>query len=376
MRRVNLILFAAALLLAACAGGDAATSTAAPTATVVPATPMPAAATAPTAFAAPARRLQAGELILAADYDDIPAIFASDDLFVDAEAGNEEWEPDDFVIGLVVDGDARAYPVRLLSLHEIVNDTVGGRPVAVTWCPLCFSAIVFDRVVEGRELTFGVSGYLYRNNLVMYDHQSDTLWSQLLGRGIRGAHRNEALGIVPSMLTTWQAWREAQPATRVLSAARLGQAAEEVVDPYAGYYSSGAAGIAGAEARDERLKAKELVVGLTASGVARAYPLAAVRAAGLVQDVVGEEPLLLAYLPELQSVVAYRREHDGRTLTFAAGGGPGVLRDETTGTTWDRASGRALDGPLAGARLQRLAAPLVFWFAWSDLHPGTELYVP
>ena len=102
-----------------------------------------------------------------------------------------------------IGGRSRAYPVRLLSLHEIVNDRVGDRAIAVTWSPLCYSAVVFDRVVDGEELSFRASGYLLHDNLVLIDHPTDTLWSQLLGHGIKGALRGEILNLVPSTVTTW-----------------------------------------------------------------------------------------------------------------------------------------------------------------------------
>lgn len=321
------------------------------------------------------RRLQQGELIIAAEIDDIPAIFADDDLYVTADAGSEEWLDEDLVVGIVVDGDARAYPVRLLSLHEIVNDTIGGRPVAVTWCPLCFSAVAFARVVDGREVTFGVSGILYNNNLVMYDHQTNTLWSQLLGQAIRGALRGEQLAVLPLQMSGWGAWKAAYPQTRVLSAERIGRRAADVIDPYAGYYNSGAAGLSGSGEVDARLSPQALVVGLVTEGSARAYPLAAVRELGAVNTVLGEAPLLLAYDATLQSAVVYRRTLGERTLTFAADE-PGRLRDAETGSVWDVRTGTAVAGPLAGEQLARVAAPLVYWFAWSDLHPETELFRP
>ncbi|MFW6069590.1 MAG: DUF3179 domain-containing protein [bacterium] len=317
-------------------------------------------------------RLRAGELVLAANEDDIPAIMADDTLFVDAESGSREWQDDDLVIGLALEDDARAYPVRLLSSHEIVNDVVGGRPVAVTWCPLCYSALVFDRVVE-RELTFGVSGYLFRNNLVMYDHQTNTLWSQILAQGIRGALKGETLELVPSQLMEWGQWKAQYPHTRVLSAERMGQEAGNVEDPYAGYYASDLAGITGSGG-DDRLRAKELVVGLVVDNQARAYPLSALKERTPINDALASVPVLLLYDREAEAVRVYSRRVDGQVLTFVAG--EGAVRDESSGSRWDASSGVALEGPLRGARLQRLSAPLVYWFAWSAIYPQTELGVP
>jgi hypothetical protein len=321
--------------------------------------------------------LNVGELQLAADIDDIPAIFAEDALFVDAHKGSEEWGDDALVIGVVINDQARAYPNRLLSSHEIVNDVVGGQPVMITWCPLCFTAVVFDRVVDGQTLTFGVSGYLYYNNLVMYDHRTNTLWSQVVGQGILGAYNREQLAVRPSLMTSWADWRAAYPETDVLSAVALGTTAENVFDPYSGYYRSASAGITGWSNPNDLLPAKELVVGLIIGAEARAYSLNTLRETRLVQDEIAGIPLLLVYEPTLGSVIAYRRETADRpqgALTFTLLESEGQLQDQETGTIWDIKSGRAVQGALAGSDLSRLAAPLVYWFAWSDLYPGTTLY--
>ena len=295
---VSILFLFLIVLLAACADQERVTiteSTAAPTAVIPPTavTPTPQDVEPPTIVPLPTtrpRRLSAGELQLAADIDDIPAIFAEDDLFVDAEIGNQEWVDEELVIGVVINDDARAYPIRLLSNHEIVNDNVGGEPVIITWCPLCFTAIVFDRVVDGLELTFGVSGYLYYNNLVMYDHRSNTLWSQVAGQGIRGAYRGEQLEVRPSLMTSWGEWQAAYPETKVLSAFALGTNAEDVFDPYSGYYTTGSAGVTGWTNPNDLLPAKELVVGLVIGQESRAYPLAFIREVGLVEDELGGVP--------------------------------------------------------------------------------------
>ena len=319
-------------------------------------------------------RLRPGELVLASSPGDIPAIFANDNLFVSVEQGDLEWFDEEPVMGVEINGDARAYPVRILSLHEIVNDVVGGQPIAVTWCPLCYTAITFNRVLD-RELTFGASGYLFHNNLVMYDHQSNTLWSQVLGEGIKGAYRTERLEIIPSVLTTWAAWKQTYPETKVLSAIQMGMLAEDVIDPYAGYYTSGAPGLGGQEELDERLLPKALVVGLRAAKIARAYALVDIITAGVINDQIDLLPVLLVYNVDFQTVFTYDRRVGERTLVFSLDEDTGNLRDIETDTVWDAKSGVALAGELKGETLVRLSAPLVFWFAWSDIHKGTELYV-
>lgn len=322
------------------------------------------------------RLLQAGELQLAADIDDIPAIFASDDLFITAQLGNQEWPPDELVIGLVIGGDARAYPVRLLNLHEIVNDVVGGQQIAVTWCPLCYSALVFNRVIDGRELTFGVSGYLYRNNLVMYDHQTNTLWSQLLGQSLRGAFRRRYLELLPSVLAPWGEWQKMYPNTRILSAEKMGQNPNAIFDPYAGYYTSAFPGITGVEQADTRLKPKDLIIGIQAGKYVRAYSLETLRRASLINDQLGATPLLLVYDADLGTALVYQRELDGQQLSFKWDAQTNYLQDEQTASLWNPQTASAIKGPLTGKQLSRLISPLVFWFAWADIHPDTELYQP
>lgn len=339
------------------------------------AVPSPVAATltpTPDPFAPPPRRLNAGELLLAADIDDIPAILATDALFVDAAVGSDEWPDEELVVAIELNGDARAYPIRLLSLHEIVNDTIGGQPVAITWCPLCFSAIAFDPVVDGRSLTFGVSGYLYNDNLVMYDHQTNTLWSQLAGQALRGALRGTQLRALPVIMTSWGEWKALHPDTRVLSARQMGRE-DTIIDPYAGYYASGAAGFSSGLTQNEALPAKSLVVGLLAGKESRAYPLPTLQSEKIINDELNKLPVLLIFDDTLQSVFAYRREVDGQTLTFALAGN-GFLRDEETGSVWNGRTGQAKTGAFAGTQLSPLSAPAVFWFAWAAIHPQTDVY--
>ncbi|MCO5204425.1 MAG: DUF3179 domain-containing protein [Anaerolineae bacterium] len=324
------------------------------------------------------RRLAPGELLLAADDDAIPALFLDDTVFVSAQDGSREWRDDDLVIGVAINGDARAYPIRLLSLHEIANDTIGGQPVAVTWCPLCFTAIVFDRVVTThntpRELTFGVSGFLYRNNLVMYDHQTNTLWSQLLGEGLRGAQSGTQLDFYSSSLNRWGEWKTAYPQTRIISAEKLGLRAADIVDPYSSYYVGGAAGFDTGAERNETLSAKQLVTGLVLNDQARAYDLQAIAAENVINDTLDAIPIVVFYDSGFQSAHAYSRLVDDRMLSFERTDDATVVRDRETNSKWEIRTGIAQSGPLAGQRLSRLSAPLVFWFAWTDIYPHTDVY--
>ncbi|MFP3854405.1 MAG: DUF3179 domain-containing protein [Anaerolineales bacterium] len=375
---IGFILLVFAFMLSACAQPDGeplVTSSRTPAASVPQTTTeaSPTSSTSPTPTPRP-YRLQPGDLLLAASEDDIPALDVEDADFVPAEAGNREWDVDELVVGLELDGHARAYPVRLLSLHEVINDELAGVPVAVTWCPLCYSAIVFDRRVEGTTLTFAVSGYLLESNLVMFDRQTGTLWSQLLGQGIRGAHRGEWLKMYPSQVTSWMAWQERHPETEVLSAAALGRDAEKLIDPYVGYYSSGVSGLSAGGVSDDRLEDKALVVGLEASGEAAAYPLRELKELGWIQSEVGNVPVLMVYDSDLEAPFVYSRELAEQVLDFELAGEPGILADQQTQSRWRLKEGFAISGPLEGEELDRMQARVTFWFSWVGLHPGTKLY--
>lgn len=324
------------------------------------------------------RRIGPGELLLAADDDAIPALFLDDTVFVTAEIGSREWMDDELVIGVAINNDARAYPIRLLSQHEIANDTIGGHPVAVTWCPLCFTAIVFDRIVTTRstpqELTFGVSGFLYRNNLVMYDHQTNTLWSQLLGEGLRGAQSGVQLNFFGSSLSSWGEWKTAHPETRITSAEKLGLRAADIVDPYTNYYASGAAGFDTGAERDSTLNAKQLVAGLVLTDHARAYDLQSIADKKVINDTLNTLAIGVFYDSDFTTAHTYLRTIDDRELTFEVTENATTVRDRETDSLWDIRTGIAQAGALAGQRLARLSAPLVFWFAWTDIYPHTDVY--
>jgi hypothetical protein len=317
--------------------------------------------------------LRPGDLVLAADRDDIPPIFAEPDLFNAGPDAYDEWSGEELVVGITIGSESRAYPVRLLSLHEVINDVVGGWPLAITWCPLCYSAIVYERALD-IELTFAASGYLYQNNLVMLDHQTETLWSQALGVALRGAQRGDRLRMLPSNLTTLADWMVDYPDTDVLSAKQLGYSQETLFDPYAGYYNSGAAGLTGRSIQDDRVPVKALVAGAAAGGSALAIPLEHLEASTWVQATVDGRPLVISYEAQSGSLRAYLRQVDGQTISFEPGNPQ--PRDLATASTWDLAQGLALSGEAAGTQLVPYPVILIYWFAWVDLHPETALYSP
>jgi hypothetical protein len=270
---------------------------------------------------------------------------------------------------------ARAYPLRILNWHEIVNDDYGG-PLLVTYCPLCASGVTAVRTVNDTRAVFGVSGLLYRNALVMYDRQTQSLWSQIAAAAIQGPEVGSTLTLVPSTLTTWGEFRETYPDGEVLlpppessTVTGRGQTRNYDENPYAAYENTRQIGLGG-EFEDERLHPKTLVVGVSADGVARAYPLETVQDEGVVNDTVGSLPVVVAATAD-GTLVAYERTVDGETLTFERDGAFLLAG----GSRWRVVGGRAVDGPFEGRRLaQANDVSPEFFFAWLDFHPETEVY--
>jgi Protein of unknown function (DUF3179) len=287
------------------------------------------------------------------------------------------------VVGLERGGEARAYPVDLLALHEVVNDVVGGEPVGVTWCPICATGLGFERRIGGRTLSFGVSGYLYRNNLVLFDRETGSLWSQLLGGAVTGRLRGQELRRVPLVQTTWAEWKAAHPHTRVLSIRRdpLGErftspgsystalGIEESNVPYGAYVSKvpvyfrrTVGGVPDAA----------LVLGISLGGRQKAWPLVDVNRAGLVQEELAGVPIALVAEPDALAAHAYSRRLEGRLAELELRGRR--LVDRETGSRFSIVTGRATSGPLEGATLERIVATTSYWFAWRRAYPRTAVW--
>jgi Protein of unknown function (DUF3179) len=284
------------------------------------------------------------------------------------------------VLGLVLGGEARAYPVDLLSLHEVVNDVVAGVPVAVTWCPLCFTGIAFDRRVGGRTLTFGVSGYLYHGNQVLFDRQTGSLWSQLLGGAVTGRYRGTELQAPPLANESWGAWLAEHPKTRVLSIRRdalagrflrphtyvTSRGIESTDQPYETYFEK----VGTYFPRTVRgIVDGSLVLGVAVGRRAKAYALLGLRRTRVFDDMLAGEPLVVVFDDANGNftAAAFSRRLGSRTLTFVRRRGD--LVDRETGSRWSPTGGRAEQGPLAGAALARLPSTLSFWFAWRAVYP-------
>ena len=171
--------------------------------------------------------------------------------------------------------------------------------------------MVFARDIGSQTLTFGVSGKLVMNTLVMYDHQTDTLWSQFLSRGIQGELKETELELLPALMTDWKTWAELHPDTLVLE-----KGSRSSNDPYARYYEAADAGVLGETRTDDRLYTKEYVVGLVRNDIIRAYPFSVLNNTPVVNDTIGDEPVLVTFDANSGAGVVFSRVVDGQTLTF------------------------------------------------------------
>jgi len=236
---------------------------------------------------------------------------------------------DDIVIAISFDGEYRAYPAQILDHHEIVNDTIAGEPIAITWCPLCGSAVGVRRRINGEITEFGVSGVLYNSDLVFYDRATETLWDQVEAKGIVGPLTGEKLALVPVTMTHWSRWREAHPDTIVLST-ETGFDEDYSTDHY-GKYRESTQIIFAVKNEDARIHPKSVVFGFTVDGKSIAYTEAL-----------------------LQNHGTFRHEFDGteHAVTLHDDGSVSLRRD-------------GVDGVQEPIRL--------YWFAWYTFHPQTEL---
>ena len=300
-----------------------------------------------------------------------------------ADAWIADREP---VLFLQIGNDARAYPLQILTWHEIVNDTVGGEPVAVTFCPLCYAALVYKRPeIDGRRLTFGTTGNLRHSDLIMWDRQTESWWQQFSGEAIVGKLLGTQLEAVPASLISWNTFKASHPEGKVL--------ARDTVNPrpygrnpYVGYDDvdqrpwlyDGPVG--------KRLRPMEHVVGLDLPAGSKAYPRKLLRKKKLLNDTIASVPVVVFWDDDTASALdteaiakgrdigsagAFRRAVNGRVLTFHRK--RGKFRDKETGSTWSLL-GKAVAGPLKGTQLKPVVHHNVFWFVWSAFKPEGTLY--
>ncbi len=237
-------------------------------------------------------------------------------------------------VAVSINGTDRFYPYQILVWHEIVNDTINGKRILITYCPLCYTGIVFDPVVKGERVTFGTSGKLWNSNLVMYDRKTESLWSQVLGGAIVGEMTGTKLAILESDLTRFGAWKQAHPNGQVLSR-DTGASRFYGQDPYGDYYKTPGTYFPVGK-KDTRLSEKDFVLGIVVGNQAKAYSTEAIKKAGEIEDRFAGTIIIGRYEKDLDAVRLFEKKADGTLV-----------------------------------RINPVGA---FWFSWVAAHPNTELY--
>ncbi len=395
-----MLIVALALFTTACAAADTAgsdqTSGDEPTTTTTeaPNTPQAAQTVLPTGASAltdpfndafPDPLIPLSEITVVLAPDSIRSI--DNPVFLQVADNLEILDPAEPVVALEINGDARAYPVRVMVSHEIVNDVVGGVPIAITYCPLCNSAVTYIREINGVETTFGISGLLFASALIMYDRATESLWTHFDGRAVVGVLAGAQLESIPSPLLAWGDFRENHPTGQVLDWNATGFDRDYGRNPYVGYDDPDTNPFLFFGTVDDRARAKQRVVGVAIDGEAAAFSLDYISGgeAKATNEAVSDKPVVIFWKAgqssaldtqdqftgkDVGSVGVFDPVVDGELLTFVAVGDRFV--DEATSSTWT-ITGEAVDGPLAGTVLERLDHLDTFWFAWSTYRPETVL---
>lgn len=264
--------------------------------------------------------------------DGIPSI--DNPKFISAAEASKLLNDDEPGVALEVDGAKRFYPFQILVWHEIVNDTINGKRILITYCPLCLSGIVFDPIVKGEQIEFGTSGKLWNSNLVMYDRKTDSLWSQILGEAIAGEMTGTRLEILPSDQIRFGDWKRLRPEGEVLSR-DTGTTRFYGQDPYGDYYTSPGTYFPVSK-KDDRLSDKDFVLGIVVNNKTKAYFPPAIKTKGEVIDEFQGKTIIGRYEKELDVVRLFEKKADG---TF-----------------------------------ERINPFGAFWFSWVAAHPETELF--
>ncbi len=308
-----------------------------------------------------------------------------DPIFESVEAAAEWLSERDPVIMFEHNDDVRGYPLAILIWHEIVNDEVGGMPVAVTFCPLCNASIVFNATIDGVTHEFGTTGRLRNSDLVMYDRVTESWWQQFTGQALIGEYAGRQLDFLASQVISFDDFATEFPDGQVLQQPEMARSYGS--NPYTGYDSTTGRPFLYDGELDMRLPSTERVVGLEIDGNMIAYPFSVVAEVGAVNDEVGGQAIAIFHKEgtasaldsrtisegrDVGSVTVFARRIGDQTLTFSAND-DGTFTDAETGSIWN-ILGEATAGKLAGSQLKRVISFDHFWFAWTAFYPETGLY--
>lgn len=285
------------------------------------------------------------------------------------------WIGDDFMVMgyLAKNGQAYAYPFHILNRHEIVNDTIADVPVLVSYCPLCRSAIVYSRIVDGDELIFGNTNALYESDMVMYDTASNSYWFQAEGVAILGERVNQTLDILPSVITTWEQWQTDHPDTLVLARPTSGQYNIDPFEAYIDYLNNGQSffPISAAVLADRRLNLGAHVLAVTVNGESVAFPLEDL-APSATTTTIGENEIVVLAADDGNTGVAYFTElQDGSAVNLVYE--EGTWLDTMTNSVFD-ISGQAISGDLQGQSLTFAPSRFLLWFSAVATTPDIAVY--
>lgn len=316
--------------------------------------------------------------------DGIPSI--EDPRFVSITQADDFLAPAEPVAAVELSGRARAYPIQILVWHEIVNDRIGGEPIAVTYCPLCNSTVAFSREVDGRTLEFGTTGMLRNSDLVMFDRETESWWQQLTAEAVVGELTGTELDVLPSQILSWREFMRLHPDGEVLSR-DTGIDRDYGANPYVGYDDPDSEPFLLDGEAAPGLPPKERVAAVQTASGAVVYPFSRLARRAPINDRIEGRPIVVLFDPgvasaldevrvasgrQVGSAAVFERAVRGRVLSFEPGSRQGGFRDRETGSSWDLA-GRATAGPLRGARLRQVPHDDQFWFALAAFFEDAEI---
>ncbi|MFQ5674502.1 MAG: DUF3179 domain-containing protein [bacterium] len=312
--------------------------------------------------------------------DGIPSLFNPKTIQADQASflGDEN-----LIVGIVVNGEPRAYPYTIADWHEVINEDFPGTLLTVSYCPLTGSSLVVNGNVASRNLKFGVSGLLYRNNLIMFDRQTDSHWPQMRLQCDEGELINTRQKLYPAIETSWGTWKKLYPNTVVLSTdTGFNRPYDVPGSAYPGYTNLNSSPGFRIPNLDRRLPPKQRVHGILVGPgpddyESKAYPIRPNDETEIINNVIDGTPVVVVSDGKDNFIISFLRTIDNMTLSFKLSGNPDTFpftfTDNETNSTWN-VLGEAIDGPLAGKKLDRTLSFNAYWFAWAAFYPGAAIH--